>query len=267
MANKLSLNVKKSNFLFSDPVKSVLITTYRIYDYSANSVVSLERKECVKYLGVLIDSKLSWTHHITYISTKISKSVGILARLRHFVPSSTLLNIYRSLVQPYLSYGIAVWGQAAPSNLEKILILQKRALRLIHSKPFRFHAVPLFKLSNVLPLNFLYFKTICLIMHDVFNNVTPPNVSNLFTYSSKVHHYNTRFSAAGNFYIKHSRTDHMKNSFSRIGAKLWNSIPDSDRALPKYKFKGTLQNRLLDILIQEDAYVGVRTLIDIFSKY
>ena len=154
-------------------------------------------------------------------------------RLRHFVPSSTLLHIYRSLVQPYLSYGIAVWGQAAPTNLEKILILQKRALRLIHFKPFRFPAVPLLKLSNVRPLNFRYFKTICLInMHDVSKNVSPPNVSNSFTYSSKVHHHNTRFSAAGNFYIKHSRTDHMKNSFSRIGAKIWNSIPNSDRALP-----------------------------------
>ena len=158
------------------------------------------RKECVKYHGVLIDSKLSWTHHITYISIKISKSLSILAGLGHFVPSSTLLNIYCSLVQPYFSYGKAVWGQAASTNLEKILILQKRALRLIHFKPFRFHAVPLFKLSNVLPLNFLYFKTICLIMHDVSNNVTPPNVSKLFTYSSKVHHHNTRFSAAGNFY-------------------------------------------------------------------
>ena len=247
----------------------ILTTTFTyIHDYSANSLFSLERKECAKHLGVLIDSKLSWTHHITYISTKISKSLIILAILRHFVPSSTLLNIYRSLVQPYLSYGIAVWGQAAPTNFgKKNLILQKRALRLIHFKPFRFHAVPLFKLSYVLPLNFLYFKTICLIMHDVSNNVTPPNVSKLFTYSSKVHHHNTRFSAAGNFYIKHSRTDHMKNSFSRIGAKIWNCIPDSNRALPKYKFKNTLQSRLLDILILQDTYVGVRTFIDIFSKY
>ena len=144
----------------------------KTYDYSANSLVPLEKKECVRYLGVLIDWRLSWTHHITYISA--SKSLGILARLRHFVPSSTLLNIYRSLIQPYLSYGIAaVWGQAAPTNLEKIFILQKRALRLISLcfKHFRFHAVPLFKMSNVLPLNFLDFKKICLIMHDVFNIV------------------------------------------------------------------------------------------------
>ena len=57
----------------------------------------------------------------------------------------------------------------------------------------------------------------------------------------------------------------MKNSFSRIGAKIRNRIPDSNRALTKYKFKNTLQSRLLDILIVEDTYVGVRTSIDIFN--
>ena len=71
---------------------------------------------------------------------------------------------------------------------------------MIHFKPFRFPAVPLLKLSNVLPLNFRYFKASCLTMHDVLKIVSPPNVSNSFTYSSKVHHHNTRFSAAGNFY-------------------------------------------------------------------
>ena len=269
MANKLSLNVKKSNFVIFRPYQKRIDyeVDIKIFDYSANCLVSLERKVTVKYLGVLIDSKLSWTDHITYSSTKISKSLGILARLRHFFPTTTLLTVYRSLIQPYLSYGIAVWGQAAPTNLQKILILQKRALRLIYFKPFRFHAVPLFKLSNALPLNLLYFKTICLIMHDVFNNVTPPNISKIFTCSSQIHHHYTRFSAAGNFYIEYSRTDHKKNSFLSIGAKIWNGIADSHRALPKYKFKNFLQSRLMDILIQEDNYVGVQTLIKIFSKY
>ena len=59
----------------------------------------------------------------------------------------------------------------------------------------------------------------------------------------------------------------MKKSFSRTGAKIWNSIPNSDRALPKYKFKNTPQSWQLDILIQADTHVGVRALIDILSKY
>ena len=247
------------------PYQKRIEANIKIFPYSANCLFSLEGKERVRYLAVLIDSILSWKHYITHISTKISKSLGILARIRHFVPSNTVLNMYRSLIQPYLSYAIAVWGQAARTKSEKNLVLQKRALRLIYFQPLRFHAVPLFKLLNVFPLNLLYFKTICYIMHDVFNNVTPPNVSNLFTYSSKIHH-NTRFSVAGNFYLKYSITNHLKNSFSSIGAKIWNSIPNSDRALPKYKFKDILQNRLLDILTQENTYVAVHTLAETFSK-
>ena len=69
-----------------------------------------------------------WTHLAKNISSKISQGVGIISRLRHFLPTSTLLRIYGSLIEPYISYGLAAWGQAAASNLNKILLLQKRAL-------------------------------------------------------------------------------------------------------------------------------------------
>ena len=48
------------------------------------------------------------------------------------MPTSTLLKIYRSLIEPYISYGLIAWGQAANSNLNKILMLQKQALRLMY---------------------------------------------------------------------------------------------------------------------------------------
>ena len=101
MANKLSFNVKKSNFVIFRPFQKRIHyeVNIKIFDYSANSLVSLKKKECVRHL----DSKFSWTDRITYTSTKISKSLGILSGLRHFVPSTTLLNMYRSLLQPYLS--------------------------------------------------------------------------------------------------------------------------------------------------------------------
>ena len=69
------------------------------------------------------------------------------------------MNIYRSRILPYLSYGIIVWGQAAQSNLDKLLILQKRALRLIKFTPYRSHAFPLFTMYNVHPINMLYFTS------------------------------------------------------------------------------------------------------------
>ena len=69
--------------------------------------------------------------HIDHIALKISKIVGILARIRHYVPFNILFQIYRSLIFPYKLYDIPIWGQAAQRDLEKIVILQRRALRLI----------------------------------------------------------------------------------------------------------------------------------------
>ena len=95
-------------------------------------MVSLECKTYVKYLGVLIDENLSWKHHINYTSTKIGKGIGIIARLRQSVRRTTLLNIYCSLIEPYLSYGLVSWGQAANAHLKKVVILQKRVLHLMY---------------------------------------------------------------------------------------------------------------------------------------
>ena len=260
MANKLSLNTKKSNFVIFRPYQKRMNfhVTIKLFD-DENSSILLERKDYVKYLGVLIDSTLSWRQHVLFISSKMSKSPGIISRLRHFVPTDTLLSIYQSLIQPYITYGIAVWGQAAPTNLDKLLILQKRALRLIHFAPYRSHAIPLFNHYNILPLNFHYCKSVCNIMHDVSNNSLPANIFNLFLYPTQVHSYNTRFSATGSFNIKYSRTNQLKNSFSVVG-------PQSIRILPKHKFKVSLHQLFLRILELEDTYVDTPTLVHKLSK-
>ena len=107
----------------------------------------------MKYLGILIDKNLTWKYHIDYVASKISRSIGIIARL---IPLCTLAPVYRPLIAPYLSYGIIAWGQAAKSNLCKISLLQKRALRLMNFFPDRDHTLPLFFSSNILPNNLLY---------------------------------------------------------------------------------------------------------------
>ena len=136
----------------------------------------------------------------------------------HFVPTSTLLKIYRSLIEPYISYGLIAWGQAANSN--KILILQKRALRLMYFSDRRAHAIPLFVRSSVLPLNMLYFKYSAILMHDISNNRAPSKISELFVRSNMIHSHYTRFSAAGNFYIQRSRLSQLLLSFSRSGVRI-----------------------------------------------
>ena len=84
-----------------------------VYDNVLSKSVNLECKDYVKYLGVLRDCSLSWKFHIEHIVVKISRLVGIIAKLRLFVPRNTLLRIYQSLILPYISYGLAAWDLAS----------------------------------------------------------------------------------------------------------------------------------------------------------
>ena len=72
-----------------------------IFDNKQNKKVALEHKDCVKYLGILIDKNLSWKRHIDHIIIKVSRTVGLIAKLRHFLPTHTLLNICQALIAPY----------------------------------------------------------------------------------------------------------------------------------------------------------------------
>ena len=115
----------------------------------------------------------------------------------------------------------------------------------------------------ILPISKLY----VFFMHDFVNNLTPPKISELTSYSSEKYHYYTRSSAAGNLYLKHLRTEHMKNSLSRLGARIWNSTPICLCSLLKCKFKRLLHRQLLNILMRENTNVDVHTLIDKFRKF
>ena len=132
-ANKLTLNIKKSNYIIFRPRQKTMpfVPQVKIFNPTSNTQTSLEIKDFVKYLGIMIDSDLSWKNHIDFICHKISKSIGIIAKLRHYIPHHLLLSIYHTLITPYLTYGISAWGYCAKTHLNRLLILQKRALRLI----------------------------------------------------------------------------------------------------------------------------------------
>ena len=108
VANRLTLNAKKSNFVIFHPYQKKLDRDVipKIFDIETNDFVLLDQKTYIKYLDILIDSNLTWKYHISYITSKISKTIGVIARLRHFVPTSTLLTLFRSLLSPYLLYGL-----------------------------------------------------------------------------------------------------------------------------------------------------------------
>ena len=91
---------------------------------------TLERKDHIKYLGVTIDSTLTWKYHISHVCAKLSRNIGVISKLRHHLPLKHLTQVYYNLIYPYISYAIVAWGNTSKTNLYKIQTKQNHVVRL-----------------------------------------------------------------------------------------------------------------------------------------
>ena len=123
-ANKLSLNVKKTELIIFHPKKTKL-------DYSVKSKLNgkiLNPISTVKYFGMLLDENLLWTKQVNWVKSKMSQANGIL---RYNMSLPILKIVYHSLFGSYLQYGAQPWGKGNCVNRNNIQKLQNRALRKI----------------------------------------------------------------------------------------------------------------------------------------
>lgn len=104
------------------------------------------------FLGFVIDENISFDPHIQSISNKVARSLGILNKLKRFLPHHILLMLYNSLILPHLQYAILCWG----FKNSRLFKLQKRAIRIITCSKYNAHTDPLFKKMNLLKISDLY---------------------------------------------------------------------------------------------------------------
>ena len=182
--NKLSLNVKKTKaMVFRMPQKKIIQPNIQI------NGSNIEFVENFIFLGITINNKLNWNSHINKVTNKISKTVGILNKLRSFLPSYVLQTIYNTLILPHLIYGILAWGR----HTNAIHKIQKRAIRIIAGSKYNAHTEPLFK-----QLTLLKACDICKLQelkfyHKLINRQLPKYFE-CFVYQTNLdlHNYNTR---------------------------------------------------------------------------
>ena len=103
-----------------------------------------------KFLGVVIDDKISWISHISSVTKTISRNTSVLSKLRTFLPPSTLFSLYNTLILPYLNYCNIVWARSSNNQLHSLTIIQKRAIRICTLSHPRDHTAPLFARLNTI---------------------------------------------------------------------------------------------------------------------
>ena len=154
--NKLSLNIQKTHYIVFgnktiDGKVSVLINN-KIIDRVYES----------KFLGVYIDSRINWKYHIDKTRCKLSKSLSILYRASIVLDSHNLYIIYCSIMMPYFSYCSEIWGGTYDSNIKALILLQKRAIRVVCKCSKYDHTNILFSKLNVECHRVLYLDLYCL---------------------------------------------------------------------------------------------------------
>ena len=218
-ANKLSLNLNKTQYMLFTTSPGVRLKEIN-FEVNGNVIARVKK---TKFLGVYIDEKLSWLDHIDHICLKIRKSLGVIRKASRILDTDTLINLYYTMLYPYISYCHLVWGKAAAVHLKRISNLQKRAIRIITCQPWLAHTQPLFTEHNVLKFDDLYVYLLSLFIYKFVFKMLPVSFRSLITINvtSICPNQPTRLSIV---HLPLCRTNYRKNSLHFQCPKLCNDL-------------------------------------------
>ena len=144
--NKLSINFSTTEYMLISRKKEK--SQFKVF-INDNEI---SKNNHIKYLGVLLDNKLTWHHHIEKVRTKVIKGIWAIARLKNLVSTKILLSIYYTMIFSHLINCNLAWESAAKTVLTPAHIFQKKAARLITNQNYKAHANPLFKKLKILTI-------------------------------------------------------------------------------------------------------------------
>ena len=149
---KLSINISKKIFMIlgiphMTPTKHLTILNVTL------NITALEWVKFTKFLGVLRVSDMENTL-TAYLKPFFFQAI-LVNKLKHCIPYRILHIIYCTLISPYLSYGILIWGNTCNSYLDKLVKLQKWAIRIVSKSHYRSHSGSLFARCMLLLICFL----------------------------------------------------------------------------------------------------------------
>ena len=235
-ANKLSLNIGKTKYSLFGPNQALKNVNGSQITLKGEQIT--RAKDPIKFLGIHIDEQLSWKCHIKKLSSKISRAIFCINRVKNILPFDALKSLYYSLVHSHILYGIQAWGNSP--NINTIFKLQKRVIRLIHKKRFMSHTMPLFKKSSILTAPDLYRLQCSLFVYDWMHKRLPNSFENFLTVSDTKTRHNSKL------YRTRPRTKFTSHLPKHQYPSIWNSLPEN---ITDIKSRTSFKNQLTSYFI------------------
>jgi len=220
-ANKISLNASKTEYIIFKHALKPMNYDFKLFINGKRLIPS----DCIKYLGVLLDSDLSWKSQINNTVLKLKRANGALAKLRHFVPLNVLIQVYYAIFHSHLQYCIQIWGQPNNSTLiNSITVLQNFAVRLMSFVPPRTSSNNLYVNLEILKFSDMVHCENILFIHKLFHDKMPVSVQNAFAVDF-THARVTRADQTGLFNFPIINTVSFGHNSIRFNAlNSWNTV-------------------------------------------
>ena len=247
-ANQLHINLSKCAHMYFKPNinNNERMSCARSQNYDINLKLSIngvkvKQVDRIRFLGVIIDDKLTWDAQIEHLENKLISTIVLIKRIKKFIPSSHYLKIYHCLFLSHLTYGITCWGGAYTSKLQKLFNIQKRCIRMLFGEIYSFdhpeyyytcarlityaeyktdknytleHTKPLFNKLGFLTLHNLYTLRVLVEFFKILKIHSPISLYNSFNFCPRSCHYR--------LLVPKCNLGISKNNYTVSASILWN---------------------------------------------
>ena len=241
-ANKLSLNVSKTKFIVFRNNKMILderICNLKIGNEEIKRIGNNCPDKYYKFVGIRLDEFLTWEHQTNHVSSKVASATFALNQVKNFLPQYIRKIIYNCLVRTHLEYGILIWGINKSKNINKIITLQKKAVRNVARRGYNSHADPIFGMLGLLKFEDILNTNACCLMYKYTNTKLPASFQDMFEPLSRI---NRNI----NYKVQKIKYTGLSNFPSVFLPKIWNSLPLGCKTLQSHKmFKNALKEKAI----------------------
>ena len=230
------------------------------FDYFVPKIgnIPIERKPVARFLGVLVDEKLTWSHHIAAVKSKMSRYIGVLYKLRNIIPIKARVLTFNSLVQSHINYCSLVWGSTTKNKIDSLFSTQKKAMRAIMPGWVNYfykegicpsHTKSTFTQHSILTVQNVILKNMLLFMNKIHNHphLLPTSVNNTISTDSPSPLSPTDYNS--NWYSQYSSTSYKTSAFFK-GPLLYSNIMSGNTELnitTLNYYKRTVKSYLLKV--------------------
>ena len=242
--NKLTLNVDKTKFMVFGTQK--MLEKFNDVNLAYHNS-DIERVDEFKYLGVKLDSKLSWSAHVDYVSKTISKRTGIIRRIKYFLPYETTVMLSNALVIPHFDYGSLVWSNFGVEYHNRLQVLHNNLARIILSADIMTPTNDLMNMLQWVKLNKRWHNTLLITVFKCLKNECPSYLSSQFEFVHDNHTYKTRNHTSNTLIVPKFKSNSGLRTFHVRAAYAWNSLPPTLRGQMEDMTLGQFQSKIKEI--------------------